>query len=408
MFNVKEIRKDFPILQKEMNGYPLVYFDNAGTTLKPIQVVEAVNDYYLNYCANCHSDDFSLGQYAGQKYEEARTKVAKFINAESKEVVFTSGDTASLNLVTYALADLLEAGDEVLLTVAEHASNTLPWYKIAKDKGIVINFIQLDKDGRLTVENVEKAITPKTKVISIAHVTNVLGYVADIKGICQVAHRHNIYVIVDGAQSVPHIKTDVKDLDCDFLCFSGHKMCGPTGIGVLYGKYEHLLKLNPPFTGGGMNARFDVCGNYTLSLPPARFEPGTPNIAGAIGLGAAVDYLTKIGMDNIEKYERELKDYAVKRLLEEVPGVTIYNANNEVGIVTFNLKDIFAQDIGTHFNSYGICVRTGLHCAKTLPELTKTPATVRASLSFYNTFEEVDRFIEVAKKGDEFLDAFFR
>ncbi len=407
MINIDSIRKDFPMLSKEINGKPVIFFDNASTTFKPRVVIAAEMDYYNNFCSNTHSEDYPISQIAGKKFEEARASIAKFINADPKEVAFTSGDTSALNTISYALADKMQPGDEVLLTVAEHASNVLPWFKLAQEKGIVIKYIPLTEGGQLTATNVEKSITSKTKVISIAHVTNVLGYVVDVKAICKIAHQHNVLVLVDGAQSVPHIPTDVKDLDCDFLCFSGHKMVGPTGIGVLYGKYQLLLELTPPFMGGGMNSRFDTCGNYSLMLPPQKFEYGTQNIAGAIGMGVAAEYLMEIGMDNIQKYEYELKKYMVDRLLKEVDGIKIYNPDSDTGIVTFNLKDIFAQDAATHFSSYGICVRSGQHCAKILLDYLKTPATVRASVCFYNTYDEVDKFVEAAKKGDEFLNAFF-
>jgi len=404
MFNIDKIRNDFPQLR---NHPEIVYFDNAGTALKPQCVIDKVVEYYSEYCSNPHSEDNSLSMRADKEVNIAREKVAKFLNCEKNEIFFTSGDTASLNTVAYGLKDQLKPGDEVLLTVAEHASNVLPWFKLKDEANININYIELTEDGRVTLENVKKAINEKTKIISLAHITNVLGYIVDVKPIIEEAHKHGILVIIDGAQSVPHIKIDVKELGCDFLCFSGHKMCGPTGIGVVYGKLDLLKDMTPMFMGGGNNTRFDMCGDYSLLLPPKKFEAGTLNVAGILGLGAAIDYLEEIGMDEIEKREVYLKDYMIKRM-KEVEGVKIYNENTDSGIITFNYKDVFAQDLATHLNSYGIQVRSGQHCAKILLNYLKTTATVRASLYFYNTTEEIDRFIEALKKGDEFLDAFFK
>lgn len=404
MCKIEEIRKDFPLLVKHPE---VVYLDTAATSLKPQCVIDAITEYYTDYSANPHAEDYEMARVASEKFEEARAKIAKFINAEPKEVCFTSGDTAGLNTVAFAIAETLSEGDEVLLTIAEHASNVLPWFKVKDIKKINIGYIELNEDGKVTLEAVEKAITPNTKVISVAHITNVLGYKLDIKGICEIAHKHNIMVVVDAAQSVPHTKIDVKDLDCDFLLFSGHKMLGPTGIGVLYGKYQHLLNLNPLFNGGGNNTRFDTCGNYHLQLPPHKFECGTQNIAGAIGMGVAVDYINKIGIDFIENRERELRDYALSKL-KQIEGVKIYNEGADCGIITFNYKDVFAQDMATHLASYNVCCRSGQHCAKILLNYLETVATVRASLYFYNTFEEIDKFVEAVSKGDEFLDAFFR
>lgn len=404
MFNVDEIRKDFPLLVKNPD---LVYLDNAATTLKPQRVIDAIVEYYTDYSANPHAEDYKLSQIATQKYEAVREKVARFINCKKEEVCFTSGDTASINTIAFALKNILNEGDEVLLTVAEHASNVLPWFKVKEEKNIDIGYIELDEQGRVLLENVEKAITPRTKVISIAQVTNVLGFNVDVKGICKLAHQHGILVVVDGAQSVPHMKTDVQDIDCDFLAFSAHKLCGPTGVGVLYGKYDLLKKLNPPFNGGGNNTRFDTCGNYSLLLPPHKYESGTPNVAGVIGLGAAIDYIMNIGLENIEKREQELRRYAIEKL-RKIDGVKIYNLNAENGIITFNYKDVFAQDLATHLSGYNVCTRSGQHCAKILLDYLGTTATVRASLYFYNTEKEIDRFVEAVSKGDEFLDVFFK
>jgi cysteine desulfurase/selenocysteine lyase len=410
MLDVEKIRKDFPMLSREhiIQGHPLVYLDNAATMFKPLCVKEKIDEYYFEYTGNPHGEDYELAQRSKKEYENAREIIAKFINAKHEEVIFTAGASAALNTVAYALGETLKKGDEVLLTQAEHASNVLPWFKVKEERGIEVNYIPLDEEGRCTLENLKKVITPKTKVISIAHVTNVLGFIVDVKAICKYAHEKGIIVAIDGAQSAPHIKIDVKDIDCDFYSFAGHKMCGPTGVGVLYGKYELLDKLNPLMIGGGTNTRFDTCGDYLLVKPPLKFEAGTPNVEGAIGLGAAITYLESIGLDNIHKYEIEMKEYAIKRLKAEVPGITIYNEHSESGIITFNLKNVFAQDAATHFNSYGICVRAGQHCAKILMDYLHTVATVRCSIGFYNTKQEIDYFVEVAKKGEEFLDAFFK
>lgn len=407
--DIEKIRSAFPMLNthKMMQNHPMIYLDNASTTFKPECVIKAMDDYYRNESVNAHRGDYDLAHQVDTKYEEARQIVADFIHAKKEEIVFTSGTSMSLNLVAYGYGNkFLHAGDEVLLTQAEHASNVLPWFKVAETTGCSIGYIPLDAEGRLTPENVAKAITSKTKVISIAQVTNVLGFFVDIKAICKIAHAHGIIVVVDGAQSVPHQKTDVVDLDCDFLAFSGHKMCGPTGIGVLYGRYDLLKQMDPLMSGGGMNARFDMCGDVSLLLPPQKFEAGTQNIAGVFGLAAAVQYLESIGMENIQKREEMLRQYAMKKL-QYVEGLTIYNAHAESGIITMNKEGVFAQDLATYLNSRGICVRSGQHCAKILMDFLQCYATVRVSLYFYNTEEEIDALVEACQKGGDFLDAYF-
>jgi len=407
MIDYKQFLKDFPILNKKMQDHRLVYLDNAATSFKPTCVLEAIQDYYENYCANTHRGDYDLAHFADVKYDEARQVVANFINADKNEVVFTAGTSMSINMIAYGYAmEFLHEGDEILITEAEHASNVLPWFSVAKEKKCVIRYIPLTEDGRLTPENVLKAMTDKVKIIAVAQVTNVLGYYVDIKKIAQIAHKFNAVIIVDGAQSVPHFKVDVKDLDCDFLSFSGHKMCGPTGIGVMYGKYELLKKMRPLLSGGGMNARFNTCGEVTLLLPPAKFEAGTQNIEGAIGLARAIKYLEEIGMENIERHESELRQYAIAKL-KELPNIILYNEKAESGIITFNVKDVFAQDAATYLNSKGVCVRSGQHCAKILMDFLKTVATVRASFYFYNTKADVDVFVDACKKAGDFLDAYF-
>lgn len=408
MIDVKKIREDFPMFEnyKTMQNHRFVYLDNAATSFKPYEVIKASDDYYTSFTANSHRGDYDLAHFVDVKYEEAREEVARFINAEAKEVAFTSGASMSLNTVAYGLHNYLKEGDEILITEAEHASNVLPWFSIAKMTKAVIKYIPLTTEGRLTKENLEKVINSRTKVVSVAQVTNVLGYVVDVKELAKVAHKHGALIVVDGAQSVPHMKVDVKDLDIDFLCFSGHKMCGPTGIGVLYGKYELLMKLDPLLSGGGMNTRFETCGNVTYQIPPVKFEAGTQNIAGALGLAQACRYLSRIGMDNIEEHELRLRKRMIEGL-KKLDNVILYNENADTGIVTFNIKDVFAQDAATLLNSKGVAVRSGQHCAKILMDFLKTEATIRASLYFYNDEEDVDQFIDAVSKGGNFLDAFF-
>lgn len=406
MIDYQKCLKDFPILNKTMQNHRLVYLDNAATTFKPTIVLDSIKDYYENYCANTHRGDYDIAHIADVKYDEARQVVADFIGADKNEVVFTAGASMSLNMIAYGYAKFLHEGDEILITEAEHASNVLPWFTIAKEKGCIIRYIPLTKEGRLTIENVKKSITDKVKVIAVAQVTNVLGFTVDIKSIAKIAHEYGAILVCDGAQSIPHFKVDVKDLDCDFLAFSGHKMCGPTGIGIMYGKFNILKEMDPLMSGGGMNARFNMCGEVSLLLPPAKFEAGTQNIEGAIGLASAIKYLESIGMDNIENHEKELRKYAISKL-KQLDNVILYNENAESGIITFNIKDVFAQDAATYFNSKGICVRSGQHCAKILIDFLGTVATVRASIYFYNTFEDIDALVEACKKAGDFLDAYF-
>ena len=408
MFDVYKISKDFPMLNnKTQQGHPLVYLDNAATTFKPYKVIEACNNYYLNENANAHRGDYDLAYKVDSNIDKVRQTVANFINAKKEEIVFTSGTSMSINLIAFGYGmKYLTKDDEILLTEAEHASNVLPWFKVKEHTGCKINYIPLDKDGRLSIEGLKKVINKHTKIVAIAQISNVLAYLVDIKEISKICHEHGALLMVDGAQSVPHIKIDVKDLDCDFLSFSGHKLCGPTGIGVLYGKYN-LLKLTDPFmTGGGNNARFDMCGNVAFLQPPEKFEAGTLNIEGIYGLGAAIEYLENIGMENIEIYEKELRNYAISKL-KTLQNLIIYNEFAEGSIITINVKDVFAQDEASYLNSKGICVRSGEHCAKILHDFLKTVATVRISFSFYNTKEEIDILYEALKNGGDFLDAYF-
>ena len=386
-------REDFSVLNTGV-----IYFDNGATTLKPTILSEAVSDYYNFYSANAHRGDYEMSIKASSMYEKTRSLVKDLINASSeKQIAFTSGTTDSINKIVFGyFKDALNEGDEVLLTKSEHASNLLPWFELADLKGLKIKYITLDNNHEVTLENVKKEVTEKTKVISIAHVSNVVGDVRPIKEIIEYAHKNNILVLVDGAQSVPHLKIDVKDLDIDFLAFSAHKMCGPTGVGVIYGKEELLDNINPIIFGGGMNADFNTDGTRVYKTMPDRLEAGTPNIAGVIGFGYVINYLKKIGFDNIHSYEMELKKYLVNRL-KEVPEIEMYNENSKSGIVTFNYKDIFPQDLAIYLDKYNICVRAGNHCAKILKDEINIKNTCRISLYFYNTKDEIDKLIEVLK-----------
>lgn len=409
MLDVLKIRQDFPMLRDDisMQGKKLVWLDNASTTFKPDCVRKAVDEYYTSLTANSHRGDYDLCYFVDKKIAETRAKVASFINASPNEIVFTSGTTMGLNLVAFGYGvKFLKEGDEILLSEAEHASNVLPWFKVAEMTGALVRYVPLDKEGRVTVENLKRSLTKKTKIVSLAMVTNVLGYVAPAKEIAKACHEVGALYVLDGAQTVPHMPVDVKDLDCDFLAWSGHKMLGPTGIGCLYGKFELLCQMDPFMTGGGMNAKFDMCGQVGFLEPPLKFEAGTQNIEGIFGLGAAIDYLQSIGMRNVEEHERELKRYAVNEL-QRSGNAIIYNPVSEAGIVTFNIKDVFAQDAATFLNSRGIACRSGQHCAKILTDFLGTVATVRASFYLYTSKEDVDALVDAVKHGKEFLDAYF-
>ena len=409
MFDAKQIRKDFPMFTNKvkMQKHDLVFLDNASTTFKPQQVIDACEFYYSHETSNSGRGDYDVMYNVDQKVLETRKNIAKFINANEDEIVFTAGTTASLNLVAFGWAKKhLKKGDEILITVAEHASNVLPWFELQKTISCKVNFINLSKDGEVTLENVKKAITKNTKIISIANVTNVLGSYVDMKPICELAHKNGIIVVCDGAQSVPHIKTDVKEMGVDFLAFSGHKMLGPTGIGVLYGRKELLEDMDPIEFGGGMNEVFETDGSVALHKAPQKLEAGTINLDGIYGLNEAVKYIEKVGIENIRKHELELKKYAIEKL-HTVKDIVIYNENSESGIVSFNLKGVFAQDLATLLNSKGIAVRSGNHCAKILKNQINEIATVRASFYLYTTKEDIDALVEALKEGGNFLDAYF-
>ncbi|MEG2322577.1 MAG: cysteine desulfurase [Bacilli bacterium] len=386
-------REDFLLLNQE-----IIYLDNGATSLKPKIIGEEISNYYNNYSANAHRGDYDLSLKVDSKYEETRMLVKEFINAsKAKEIIFTSGTTDALNKLIFGYFKYnLKPHDEVLITKSEHASNVLPWFELADNLNLKINYIPLDNDLSLTLENVKKSITKNTKVISIAHITNVVGDIRPIKEIILYAHQHQILVIIDGAQSVAHIPVDVTALDIDFLTFSAHKMLGPTGVGILYGKEELLKKIHPIIFGGGMNASFDNDGSRIYDDLPQLLEAGTPNIAGVIGFSAAIKYLNNIKMVNIKKYEESLKLYTIKKL-KEIDNLIIYNEHSKSGIITFNYKDIFAQDLAIYLNKYNICIRAGNHCAKILKDELGIKNTCRISLYFYNTKQEIDKLVEVLK-----------
>lgn len=396
-----DFKKDFPMLSTNT-----IYLDNCATTLKPLSVIDEVSNYYKKYSANAHRGDYDISRIVDDKLLEVRKKTANFINAEKEnEIVFTSGATEGLNMVIKGFfKNYLKAKDEVLTTKAEHASLILPWFDVVKKNGATINYIDLTDDLTVTMENVKKAITKNTKVISLAHITNVIGDVRPIKEICKYAHKLGIIVLVDGAQSVPHEKIDVKDMDIDFLTFSAHKMLGPTGVGVLYGKEKYLKQVKPIIEGGGMNAFFDSLGNVEYKELPEKLEAGTQNIAGIVGFGKAIDYINELGIENVHKYEVDLKKYMVDKM-SKLKNITIYNKNIENGIITFNVEGVFAQDVAAYLNKKGICVRVGNHCAKILSEVLGVKNTCRASIYFYNTKEEVDEFIEALDNDNMLYDA---
>ena len=383
-------REDFLMLNEK-----IVYFDSGATTLKPKILSEATSNYYNHYSANAHRGDYDISLRVDKEYEHTRKLVKELLNAkDTKEIVFTSGATDSLNKIIFGYFKyILNEGDEILLTKSEHASNILPWFELASELGLIIKYIDLT-DNEVKIDNIN--ITDKTKVISLAHVTNVLGDIRPIKEITKLAHEKGIYVLVDGSQSVPHMKVDVEDLDIDFLAFSAHKMLGPTGLGILYGKEKYLNKIRPINVGGGMNSSFSYDGTREYNDLPHRLEAGTPNIAAVIGFGKVIEYINNIGIENIHKHEIELKKYAVSRL-KEIPNIVIYNENTLGGIIAFNYEGIFAQDLAIYLNKHGICVRAGNHCAKMLKDEIGIKNTCRISFYLYNTKEEIDYLIEVLK-----------
>lgn len=388
-------RNDF-----EMLANNVVYFDNGATTLKPKCVKEAICKYYTEYTANAHRGDYKNSAIVDSLYEGTREKVKNFINAkEASEIVFTSGTTNGMNMIVSGFfRNYLKKDDEVLITLSEHASNIIPWFILQKEIGIKVKYIPLNEQHEVTVENFKNSITDKTKVVSLAYVTNVIGDERPIKEISKIAHDNNIFVVVDAAQGAPHKKIDVQDDDIDFMAFSGHKMYGPTGIGVLYAKFDLLDKITPMNYGGGMNAMFTKDGYVELREIPTRLEGGTPNIEGVLGLSEAISYLENIGMNNINAYEKDLRKYLINEL-DKIHFIDVYNKNNDTNIVAFNIKGVFAQDAAIYLDKYNICVRAGNHCAKMLDNVFNVSNTVRISLSFYNTKEEIDLLINVLKNS---------
>ncbi|WP_163858447.1 cysteine desulfurase [Paenibacillus elgii] len=393
--NVSALREWFPILKQQVNGYPLTYLDSAASAQKPVQVIETLKRFYEWDNANVHRGVHTLGSRATEAYEGARAKVARFVNAASEaEIVFTRGTTSSINLVAAGYArTMCREGDEIVLTPMEHHANLIPWQQAAKATGAVLNYIPLQEDGTLSLEDVARTVTSRTKIVAVSHISNVLGVVNPVNGIAEIAHRCGAKLLIDGAQAVAHRKVDVQELDCDFYAFSGHKMCGPTGIGVLYGKRSLLSAMEPVEFGGEMIGHVDL-REATWKEAPWKFEAGTPIIAGAVGLGAAIEVLEQIDMDAIEKHDLELTAYAVDRM-KRIEGLTIYGpTEGRIGMVTFNLDGIHPHDLATALDAYGVAVRAGHHCCQPLMRRFGAQATARASFFAYNTEEEVDRLVE--------------
>ncbi|MDO6449140.1 cysteine desulfurase [Oceanobacillus profundus] len=405
--DVKAIKEQFPILNQEVNGHPLVYLDSSATSQKPLSVIEAVNTYYREDNSNVHRGVHTLGTKATDKYEGAREKVREFINARSTaEIIFTRGTTTAINLVatSYGRANL-KPGDEIVITPMEHHSNIIPWQQAAKATGATLKYIPLQSDGTITLEAVRETVTANTKIVAMTQVSNVLGTINPIKEVAQIAHAHGAVMLVDGAQGAPHLKVDVADLDCDFYAFSAHKMCGPTGIGVLYGKKELLENMEPIEFGGEM---IDFVNLYdsTWKELPWKFEGGTPIIAGAIGLAAAIDFLNEIGNETILDHEQKLADYAMKQL-RTIDGISIYGPEKRAGLVTFNLDDVHPHDTATALDAEGIAVRAGHHCAQPLMKWLDVTATARASFYLYNTEEDIDLLVNGLLKTKEYFGNVF-
>lgn len=398
MFDVDIIRKDFPMISNNPN---LIYLDSSATSFKPQCVIDAVNHYYCFENTNIHRGDYNISFNVSKQFDDTREVVRHFINAkDKKEIVFTNGASSSLNLVAYGYGMKYLTSDDVILTTqAEHASNILPWFHVSEKTGAKIEYIPLNDDATFNLELYKECFkkNKNIKVVSITHVSNVMGYIYPIKEITKIAHENGAVVSCDGAQSVPHVKTDVLDSDVDFLSFSSHKMCGPAGVGVLYGKYDLLQSMDAFMLGGGSNARFDNCGNILLKNAPDKFEAGTPCIEGVLGLKQAILYLESIGMDKIEEYGKELTQYCINEL-KKLDNVDVYNLTSESGIVTFNVKNVFSQDAAGYFNTKNIAVRSGNHCAKILLNVIKVSETIRASFYFYNTKQEIDEFVKVVKE----------
>ena len=399
--DVKKIRKDFPIFKDDK----LVYLDSAAMALKPQCVIDAVDNYCSKYGVNVHRGVYGLSYEATELYENARKTIAKFINANDDEIVFTRGTTASLNLVASSYGmEFIKEGDEVITTELEHHSSHMPWFNVCKKKNATLKYVPLDNEGRITVEAFKKTITKNTKVVAITYVSNVMGYITPIKEIIKIAHEYGAVVILDGAQAVPHMPIDVKELDCDFLAFSGHKICGPTGIGVLYGKH-HLLDMMPPIEFGGDMADEVSKDDQTYKAVPYKFEAGTPIIAGAIGLAEACRYLSSIGMDNVIAHEKHLRDLATQKI-SKLDGITVYNKTAETGVIALNIDGVHPHDAASVFDNNKVCIRAGHHCAQLITKWLGVFGTIRASFYIYNDEEDVEKFVQAIVEARDFFTKF--
>ena len=403
MLNVETVRKDFPILSRKVNGQPLVYFDNAATSQTPQVVIDAIVDYYSNYNSNIHRGVHFLSQEATDKYEIARQKIQHHFNAEySHEIILTAGVTAGINLVANGFASILKKGDEIVVSALEHHSNIVPWQMLCDKSGAILKVIPMNLEGELVMDAFEALLSTKTKLVFVNHISNALGTINPIKQIIKKSHRIGAAVLIDGAQACPHIKVDVKQLDADFYLASAHKMCGPTGVGILYGKQQWLTKL-PPYQGGGEMIDQVTFEKTTYAGLPHKFEAGTPNISGVIATGVAIDYLNKIGFDAISNYENELLTYATNQLLS-IEDLKIYGTSkNKTSVISFNIGNIHPYDIGTIVDKFGIALRTGHHCAQPIMDFYKIPGTIRASFAFYNTKEEIDKLVSALFKAKQML-----
>ena len=403
MIDIQKIRADFPILNQQVNGKPLVYFDNGATAQKPQVVIDAIEKYYTEINANIHRGVHTLSQLATDAYEISRNTIQKHINAKhNHEIIFTAGTTFGINLVANGFAALLNEGDEVMVSHLEHHSNIVPWQFLCEKTGAKLVVIPMNEKGELVMAEFDRLLSEKTKIVTVNHISNALGTINPIEEIIEKAHKVGAAVLIDGAQATPHLKPDVQALDCDFYAFSGHKVCGPTGVGVLYGKEEWLRKL-PPYQGGGEMIAEVTFEKTTYADLPHKFEAGTPNIAGGIVLGTAIDYLNEIGFDNIAVYEQELLDYATEKLLQ-IEGLRIYGTGeHKASVISFNIEGIHPYDIGTIVDKLGVAVRTGHHCAQPIMQYFNIPGTIRASFAFYNTKEEIDIFVEAVKKAQTML-----
>jgi len=403
MFDVQKVRAHFPILSQTVNGKPLVYFDNGATAQKPQVVIDAITQYYSEINANIHRGVHTLSQLATDAYEVARNTIQNHLNAKhNHEIIFTSGTTAGINLVANGFAKFVKEGDEIMVSALEHHSNIVPWQFLCEKTGAKLVVVPMNEKGELVMEAFETLLSDKTKIVAVNHISNALGTINPIKQIIEKAHKVGAAVLIDGAQATPHLRPDVQELDCDFYVFSGHKVCGPTGVGILYGKERWLNKL-PPYQGGGEMIKEVTFEKTTYADLPHKFEAGTPNIEAGIVLGTAIDYLNGIGFDNIAKYEQELLDYATEKLLE-IEGLKIFGtSDHKASVISFNIEGIHPYDIGTIIDKLGVAVRTGHHCAQPIMNFFNIPGTIRASFAFYNTKEEIDIFVEAVKKAQQML-----